>query len=197
MKRSLLSTAVILALGASLNPQGNTAGLTGAWTGEYIFQQVSPSGGAIGTPSDYPQAWTWDFDAGTVDIVNDTTHFGSVWTAHDVTFADQGTYYGTDSSAHSGGTVNMLWDWSADTNIPITIGWDVTASGNAVSDTAIVSVVFSTITAGSGTFPGGTLLFSGSLHKVANVVPVPAAAWLMGSGLIGLIGLARRRKAHV
>jgi hypothetical protein len=28
----------------------------------------------------------------------------------------------------------------------------------------------------------------------ANEVPVPAAAWLMGSGLIGLAGLARRKK---
>ncbi|NOQ89498.1 MAG: VPLPA-CTERM sorting domain-containing protein, partial [Gammaproteobacteria bacterium] len=29
----------------------------------------------------------------------------------------------------------------------------------------------------------------------ANVVPVPAAVWLFGSGLIGLIGFARRKKA--
>ena len=28
----------------------------------------------------------------------------------------------------------------------------------------------------------------------ATVVPIPAAAWLFGSGLLGLIGLARRRK---
>ncbi len=35
------------------------------------------------------------------------------------------------------------------------------------------------------TTPGATL----------NAVPVPAAAWLFGSGLIGLIGVARRKKA--
>ena len=29
----------------------------------------------------------------------------------------------------------------------------------------------------------------------AGVVPVPAAAWLFGSGLLGLIGMARRKKA--
>ncbi len=28
-----------------------------------------------------------------------------------------------------------------------------------------------------------------------NAVPVPAAAWLFGSGLIGLVGIARRKKA--
>ena len=35
---------------------------------------------------------------------------------------------------------------------------------------------------------------SGSLDLVApTVVPVPAAAWLFGSGLVGLIGVARRK----
>ena len=34
--------------------------------------------------------------------------------------------------------------------------------------------------------------FSGSL----SIVPVPAAAWLFGSGLLGLIGIARRKKAE-
>ena len=29
----------------------------------------------------------------------------------------------------------------------------------------------------------------------AGVVPVPAAAWLFGSGLLGLVGIARRRRA--
>jgi hypothetical protein len=33
------------------------------------------------------------------------------------------------------------------------------------------------------------------LTQVATVVPVPAAVWLFGSGLLGLIGLARRKKA--
>jgi len=28
-----------------------------------------------------------------------------------------------------------------------------------------------------------------------NPVPVPAAVWLFGSGLIGLVGVARRKKA--
>ena len=31
--------------------------------------------------------------------------------------------------------------------------------------------------------------------EVSHVVPIPAAAWLFGSGLIGLVGVARRKKA--
>ena len=38
-------------------------------------------------------------------------------------------------------------------------------------------------------FPGG------EIRGQVNVIPVPAAVWLFGSGLIGLIGLARRRAA--
>ena len=39
--------------------------------------------------------------------------------------------------------------------------------------------------------PGGEI--RGQL--VVNPVPVPAAVWLFGSGLLGLIGIARRKKA--
>ena len=36
---------------------------------------------------------------------------------------------------------------------------------------------------------------SGSISPVISSVPVPAAAWLFGSGLLGLVGIARRKKA--
>jgi len=40
---------------------------------------------------------------------------------------------------------------------------------------------------------------SGGLVQLANIsyntVPIPAAVWLFGSGLIGLIGIAKRKKA--
>ena len=36
---------------------------------------------------------------------------------------------------------------------------------------------------------------SGNSMTVTSVVPVPAAVWLFGSGLIGLIGFAKRKKA--
>ncbi len=44
---------------------------------------------------------------------------------------------------------------------------------------------------------GGGALFwdDANLTATPAVVPIPAAAWLFGSGLIGLIGIARRRKS--
>jgi hypothetical protein len=41
--------------------------------------------------------------------------------------------------------------------------------------------------------PSGMLYASGG--QPINAVPVPAAAWLMMTGLVGLVGVARRRKA--
>ena len=34
-----------------------------------------------------------------------------------------------------------------------------------------------------------------SLHIAPSAVPIPAAVWLFGSGLLGLVGIARRKKA--
>ena len=43
----------------------------------------------------------------------------------------------------------------------------------------------------TGPFPGQEISFNG----VVSAVPVPAAGWLMLSGLLGLVGAARHRKA--
>lgn len=40
---------------------------------------------------------------------------------------------------------------------------------------------------------GGTIPYTWSFTVESTVVPVPAAVWLFGSGLIALIGLARRK----
>jgi hypothetical protein len=40
-----------------------------------------------------------------------------------------------------------------------------------------------------------TMEFNTTDLQVASVVPLPAAAWLFGSGLLGLVGMARRKKA--
>ena len=52
----------------------------------------------------------------------------------------------------------------------------------------------------SATVPAGDpsgfdgLLYALDITGTISEVPVPASAWLFGSGLAGLIGLARRRK---
>jgi hypothetical protein len=45
-----------------------------------------------------------------------------------------------------------------------------------------------------GPFAGFNANFSASLTPTPKPVPVPAAVWLFGSGLLGLVGIARRKK---
>ena len=42
-----------------------------------------------------------------------------------------------------------------------------------------------------------TFVLGDTCPTVVNAVPVPAAVWLFGSGLLGLVGVARRKKAEV
>jgi hypothetical protein len=56
-----------------------------------------------------------------------------------------------------------------------------TASGQAVGDAAtLTNLFFATLT-------------SSGLTYTSSVVPIPAALWLLGSGLLGLAGVARRK----
>ena len=190
MKKTALASALAVAIGGTATvAEANTAGLTGVWTGTYTFAMFSLNGGAVGAPT-APQAWTFSFESSpgagdsNVSISNTTTFYASVWTAFNVTAADNGTSYG------GAGAQNMTFSWSVNPNIPVTETWDVTATGNAAGDTAVVSVISALILPTSSAFPGFSPQFSGTLSKV----PVPAAVWLMGSGLIGLVGVARRRR---
>jgi hypothetical protein len=186
MKKTVIATAVALTLGMSAAVDAGTAGLTGKWRGTYEFIMTSPLGGPVGgAPAG--QKWVWDFDAGTIRLDNAVTFYASVWTAHDVTFTDNGGgAYGTSAAA-----ANMWFDWSVNTNLPVSSEWDVAATGNSFGDTAVASVNYVTILASSLAFPGFHPAFIGGMTKV----PLPAAVWLMGSGLIGLVGVARRRRS--
>jgi hypothetical protein len=44
-------------------------------------------------------------------------------------------------------------------------------------------------------FTVSTITFTGGAEYVVSAVPIPAAVWLLGSGLLGLVAVRRRRKA--
>lgn len=104
----------------------------------------------------------------------------------------------------------VFFDWSTNSNIPVLAIMQVTGF-NPDGSMTVASVDLDGNVSGMGSgncgtfdlcgvamatdpFPGQTPVFSGTITPV-SAVPVPAAVWLFGSGLLGLAGVARRRKA--
>lgn len=88
--------------------------------------------------------------------------------------------------------VGLDWDWLTATSHPYLAVFDcVTIPGQCVGQTTGESGVqfggFQT-----GPFPGMIPTFSGT--GTLSAVPAPAAVCLFGSGLLGLVGVARGRK---
>ena len=137
------------------------------------------------------------FDTGPVASVT-----GSIGAAHSGTTFGPGTYaidtieggiYNfTVGEGQLGG--HILWDWSTTTDMDIVNVWDVSTVAGVTSYT-------STDIDGDG-IPGigfidgpfATVPLSANFD-FSTAVPIPAAVWLFGSGLVGLIGVARRKKA--
>lgn len=75
----------------------------------------------------------------------------------------------------------------------------ITCSTASCSDSSTFTLDYAaTVPAGDASgFGGVAYAFHATGHvQGAPTIPVPAAAWLFGSGLIGLVGVARRRKAR-
>lgn len=108
----------------------------------------------------------------------------------------------------------VFFDWSVNTDIPVLatlqIINDPTTSGGVLQVVSFDGRVSAINQAASepayigspdslpgnrmlvGPFPNQTPAFGGTLTPAP--IPVPAAVWLFGSGLLGLVGVARRRK---
>lgn len=61
--------------------------------------------------------------------------------------------------------------------------------------TSVTAGTYTTATANLAINGGTNVLEASGGQFVATVVPVPAAVWLLGSGLIAVAGIARRRRA--
>jgi hypothetical protein len=111
----------------------------------------------------------------------------------------------TASTVYSGSIVGSAWTYSGTSQTTfagctgngalcsnVTVGTAAASTGNAVFTLDILT--------GGAWFTSSTIATISTLnvdHSLSAVaaVPVPAAAWLFGSALLGLAGVARKRKA--
>jgi hypothetical protein len=113
----------------------------------------------------------WDYDESTYGsiLLNSTTNF-------------------TNTPLSAGGDMDLY--------IPVALFNDLGLTG---SDTLTLTVTQSDANNGTDEWiflGSGSGTFFGTADEIidSSAVPVPAAMWLFGSGLLGLVGMARRKK---
>ena len=134
--------------------------------------------------------------AGVAPQLTEVAGIDNAWTF----FGSTGVHGSNGLTAQAGNTVNMSgWyvSWNNVASIDMGQGAaatvtcsDAGACGNGANYILNYSA---NVPATSANFPG--VAYKLHLEGKVSAVPVPAAVWLFGSGLLGLVGVARRKKS--
>lgn len=199
MKKTALASALALTLGSGI---ASAATMTSA-----TFTMYDGGGGTVGVDNTV----TGSIGGGTFSVASTTTFFGSNWTAHSgTTFGpgtysiatiQGGTYTGIEVGANQVGG-HVLFNWGGNNDIDVVLVWDVACAAGSCTYTSTDPVVTGPASEvnpdgirGVGMIDGPFVGFNANFDFEVAAVPVPAAVWLFGSGLLGLVGVARRRKS--
>lgn len=193
MKKTLLASAIALTMGGTVSVQAQKITITsmnyGVGSGASGTMNSNGNGFMTSTTTFIGSHWTAD------QVVWFDTHSSPITWAGTGTANDTANAYGNFSytTQLTGNQVaaGIFWDWSGNDNIPILTIYDCPVSGGG-------ACTGNSLPANTQPILGQTVSFNGSTFDdfpvSGSAVPVPAAVWLMGSGLLGLVGVARRKK---
>lgn len=188
IKKTVLATAVLMSMGTGA---AHATVTNYNFSGEFALYDttccIAASNNVDGTI-----ALDWASGLGTASIWNNGTPgftgevdlLGIPWTAHDITLQVTGP-----DMVH----VDFLFDWNGNNNIHAVFDWLMTPNG-------LGGYTVTSLDGNNNGYPGIAMdngPFTGWDASIAGTasVPVPASAWLLGSGLLGVMGVARRKAA--
>ena len=147
------------------------------------FDMYDTTGARVGGSDDVTGSMTIDMatGAGTATLASSQLFFGYLWTAHDVT-----VQMTSDTTA----TFSMLFDWSTNLDIPVTLDTSITFNDDGTMSFAALDTDGDGIVGtpmASGPFAGFTPAFSGTVYpeEVFNSQPVVSDVNLAGD-IVGL-----------
>jgi hypothetical protein len=190
LKKSSLSAAVALGLGSG-------AAQAATWNITFMDFPGAPNTTVSTTSVVDTAAGSGQFNSGS------TPFFGIPWTGT-VTFGAEASgagswMYNMGTGSSATGTYNfslapgqvamgILFDWNVSMGIPVLNILNADGSGVDIDGDGVLGTKMA-----AGPFVGSPVGFAGQ-PAGGSPIPVPAAVWLFGSGLVGLVGVARRRR---
>ena len=177
MKKTLLVACITASVLGGLQARADIAITSMDFGNNYAASGTILSGGGGSMASIdpfYMQPW---FASQQTPIMDNTGSFAGE--------SGQGAWdYTPDIAAMNAGqrAAGFFFSWSSGNDIPVLAIWNCNDDGSGDTCTGIG------VPMQIGPFPFQEPAFNGY-----EIVPIPAAVWLMGSGLLGLVGVARRR----
>lgn len=165
-------------------PNSSTPGFANALGGSGTMSATVPTGD-LGMHMLFDWNGTRNIDVFVVAAGNSMFGAGKVYSTN-------ATAFGSNNCTTT--VKNCLWDgpgWvggnAANRPLPSQLWMMASIDGNA---DGVMGIPMQ-----DGPFTGFNANFNATMTATPAAVPVPAAVWLFGSGLLGLVGVARRKKA--